>query len=70
MSRFYGTIENNRSELTKCGHKDGLKAHVRGWDVGVYVDCFVSDKGVDTLRVYRTGGSNHPENKILIAELE
>lgn len=58
MSRFYASIQGNRSERTCQGtESSGIRGHIRGWEVGVEVDGIVSD-GRDTFHVYTTGGSN------------
>ena len=50
MSHFYGNMKGNRGEITRCGAKSsGLRAHVRGWEVGVRVVCNYLEKG------YRVG---------------
>lgn len=69
MSRFYGNITNNRSTVTKCGHKDGLTAHIRGWNLGIRVDSYINEQGQDSFRIYKTFGSNNPSNVDLIADI-
>ena len=44
------------------------RAHVRGWDIGVEVECRNID-GHDVLYVYRTSGSNGYSQRRLIATL-
>ncbi len=35
MSRFYGSMQGNRGEVTRQGGKaSGVSAHVRGWGIG------------------------------------
>ena len=68
MSHFYAHIIGSaRTVATRCGTKDsGVSGHLRGWDVGARVEVFI-ENGVDTVRVYRTGGSNggyHPDELI------
>lgn len=59
MSHFYGNLKGCRGETTRCGTKgSGIRSHVRGWNVGCRVDCFVDEHGEDCVRVYITGGSN------------
>jgi hypothetical protein len=59
MSRFYASIQGNRGEATRQGTaKSGLYGHIRGWDVGAVVNCFVNDKGEDVVEIVLTSGSN------------
>lgn len=59
MSRFYANIQGSRGEATRQGTtKSGIKGHIRGWDIGVRVDCFPDKDGNDTCTVILTGGSN------------
>ena len=70
MARFYAEIEGNRGRASRQGtEKSGMWAHIRGWDVGVSVDCRANDDGTDTIYVYETGGSNAGGRARLIAEL-
>lgn len=70
MSKFYATISNNRSTITKCGHKDGLSAHIRGWNKGIRVEIFYDEKEKkETYMVFETGGSNKRSEDILIKEI-
>ena len=62
MSRFYGNLANNRSTITKCGHKDGLVSHVRGWNLGIMIEAYVNEFGKDAFRVYKTSGSNNKKS--------
>jgi hypothetical protein len=59
MSRFYANIKGNRSPVTCRGDaKSGVSGHLRGWDIGVYVEAYVDEQGDDAVRVEITGGSN------------
>jgi hypothetical protein len=61
MSRFYGSMQGNRSETTRQGSKNsGIEAHIRGWDIGIEVRCYVDDYDKDVCVVNLTGGSNNP----------
>lgn len=54
MSHFYGSMQGNRGAATRQGSKNsGIEAHVRGWNVGVSVDC--QHDTIDRCRVYATG---------------
>lgn len=36
MAHLYGAMKGSRGEATRCGTKSsGIRAHVRGWDVGI-----------------------------------
>ena len=40
MARFYGEIQGNKGQATRMGTKtSGFHAHIRGWDVGIKVEC-------------------------------
>ena len=69
MARFYGSIQGSgKTEATRMGTANtGIHAHVRGWDAGVKVRCFVNDVGADVCEVYSTGGSNNPSGDKLLA---
>lgn len=60
MARFYGEIQGKaKTKATRLGSAaSGLIGHVRGWDIGVEVSCYVDDKGNDIVTVYLTSGSN------------
>ncbi len=39
MSRFYASIQGNRSAATRQGTAaSGIAGHIRGWDIGVKVE--------------------------------
>ncbi len=59
MSRFYAEITGGRGTVSRTGTaKSGMRAHIRGWDVGVEVTMYVGPDGEDRIEVRRTGGSN------------
>lgn len=72
VARFYGIIKGrSKTAVTRLGsERSGLTAHVRGWNVGVFIRCEVDEDGKDTLRIYRTKGSNNPTLQELIAEIK
>jgi len=71
MSKFYASVSNNRSTITKCGHKDGLSAHIRGWNKGIEVNVsFNEETKKEIFEVYETSGSNGKGNKKLVFEVE
>jgi len=58
MSHFYGSIQGARGEATRTGTANsGIKAHVRGWDIGGMVTV-ENVNGEDVVHFYVTGGSN------------
>jgi hypothetical protein len=58
MAHFYGNIQGNRGEATRMGTKgSGISAHIRGWDIGAKVSCYVDDEGRDCVCVTISGGS-------------
>ena len=59
MAHFFSSIWSKGTCHTKCGNKDGMSAHIRGWNTGVEVSLnHNKETGVDTVVVRRTGGSN------------
>lgn len=58
MAQFRGTVEGNRSQVSRLGHKtSGLATECNAWDVGV--SCFADHKdGKDVINITITGGSN------------
>lgn len=63
MSHFYASIQGNRGEATRQGHRgSGITGHVRGWNTGIRVTGYVviSEDGQehDEFQVVLTGGSN------------
>ena len=53
MAHFYGEIQGNRGGATRMGSKDsGFRAHIRGWHVGVRVQCWYDEEtGKDEIHV-------------------
>lgn len=71
MARFYGEVFGSaRTKASRTGNKNsGIKAHIRGWDLGCEVRIYVNDRGEDEMVVSLTGGSNSPhETEIVIRE--
>lgn len=65
MSRFYGNLQGDKGEATRCGHKT-ITSHVRGWDFGVRVTGYINNDGEDCFDIVLTSGSNGDgENKFL-----
>lgn len=69
MSRFYASIQGNRGMATRQGTEaSGISGHIRGWEIGIEVVCFVGDDKKDHIRVYKTGGSSGSSSSVLIKE--
>lgn len=71
MSHFYGEIWGDRSGCASHGGSaaSGMTAHIRSWDVGVYLNCYVNEQGHDIIQIWRTEGSLNPTKRQRIAEL-
>lgn len=70
MSRFYAEIQGNRGRASRMGAaSSGMWAHVRGWNVGVEVQCRAQGER-DIIDIYETGGSNRTGARRLIASIE
>jgi len=66
MAQFYAEIQGNRGMASRMGTKtSGMWAHIRGWNVGVKVECYHDDNGKDVIYVSATNGSNDPGSKPL-----
>lgn len=76
MAQFYGEISSRSprggksNKVTRMGDKSGMTAHIRGWDVGVRVVLRVDAGGKDIVCVYKTKGSNAPNDDELIATID
>ncbi len=72
MARFYGEVYGqSKTKASRIGSsKSGMYSHIRGWDVGVKVRCFVNYNGEDVIEVYKTGGSNQPSEEIPIITMK
>jgi len=58
MSRFYGDLKGGRGMATRQGTTNsGIAGHIRGWDFGAQVYCYVNKDGDDEIQVLLTGGS-------------
>ena len=66
MARLYGSLQGDRKQVTRRGTvNSGIRAHVRGWNVGVEVIGKVKgynkknkSDGFDYFEIYATSGSN------------
>lgn len=72
MAHFYGEMRGQReSTVTKCGTKDsGITAHIRGWNTGVKIYCYVDSDGNDCIEIHETGGSRKDGNIRKIATIK
>jgi hypothetical protein len=69
MAQFYGEMQGSKGPASRMGSKQsGLQAHIRGWTVGVAVEC-QHVGGEDVIDVYFTGGSGAPSRRKLIARI-
>lgn len=70
MAHFYGEIQGSRGAASRLGGKNtGMRAAAQGWEIGAKVQVsFDEETGKDTVRVYRTTGSNGRGSSQLIAE--
>jgi len=71
MSRFYGSLNGDRARTpaTRAGHR-GIYGHIRNWSAGVRVELESRPEGPDAVRVFLTGGSQHPDLRRLILETD
>lgn len=71
MAHFYGSMQGNRGEATRCGSKEsGIEAHIRGWVIGVRVFCSYDEKlRKDVITIYKTSGSSGHQPSELITTL-
>jgi hypothetical protein len=66
MAHFYANIRGNRGEATRMGSlESGIHGHIRGWNVGCLVACYVGDDGKDHVRVTLTSGSYGGHDRVL-----
>jgi len=61
MAQFRGTVQGNRSETSRLGHKtSGLVTECNGWNVGVRcVARYNEEAGRDEIMIYETSGSGY-----------
>ena len=70
LSRFYASIQGERGEATRQGHKE-IVGHVRGWGSGIEVRGMKGavDPDRDVFYVYATSGSGFSRRPILLGAL-
>jgi hypothetical protein len=68
MAQYYADIQGNRGRATRMGTKSsGIDGHIRGWNIGVKVQCFYDEAtDSDVCHVYQTGGSHGARSDKLI----
>lgn len=67
MSHFYGTVQGNRGEGTRCGSKEsGMHVYCASWDGAVQVRAWHNKKtGKDMVRVEKVVWHGKGTNKLL-----
>lgn len=71
MAHFYGEIQGGRGRVTRTGtKKSGMTAHIRGWHIGVAVDCCTDADGKDVITIHQTGGTNRSTPTRLVATIK
>jgi hypothetical protein len=59
--RFAGSVTGDgRTDVSRYGRT--IDGHIRGWDIGVRVECFVDSADNDCFDIYVTAGSNDDGN--------
>lgn len=52
MARFYGTVQGNRGEAHRIGHKSGgLRVRAKTWDYTIVTQLYVDEHDVDCVDV-------------------
>lgn len=67
MSHFYGILQGNRGEATRCGSKDsGMETYCASWDGAVRCMAYVDEEtGQDFVRVELTQWQGRGTYKVL-----
>jgi hypothetical protein len=67
MAQYYGTIQGNRGEASRIGHKtSGLHSVTNAWGIGCTVLLsWDSSKQCDMIQIYLTDGSNGNKSQLL-----
>lgn len=66
MSHFYGTLQGNRGEATRCGTKSSrMETYCASWDGAIRCCAYVNPEGVDCVRVEMTTWHGAGENVLL-----
>jgi hypothetical protein len=74
MSHFYGTLQGQRGEATRCGSKaSGITTVAASWKGAVEVSVFVDEQGRDCFsvaqRTWRGAGVSHVIAEGVIGEV-
>ena len=69
MAQFRGTVQGNRSQSSRLGHKtSGLTTECNGWNIGVRCYAYHDEEtGKDIIKVTRTSGSSYHGTSEVIA---
>ena len=71
MSHFYGTIQGNRGEATRCGTKNsGINVYAAGWAGCIHTTLYLGSDGLDYFRVWLEPWSSSGGYTRLLAEGE
>ena len=71
MAQYRGTVEGNRSQTSRLGHKtSGLTTECNGWNIGVRCYAYYDEEtGKDVIEVRQTHGSGYGGHTKLIATI-
>lgn len=70
MSHFYGTLEGNRGQATRCGTKNsGIRTNAAGWGGSIEASVYEED-GVDRYQVWLTPWQGSGGDSKLLSEGE
>jgi len=71
MSHFYGELQGSRGSISRGGDRSsGIRAHIRGWNIGCRVKCYVNGDGIDEIAIYKTRGSHNEASEELVAVIQ
>jgi len=70
MAQFRGTVEGNRGQASRLGHKtSGLTTICNAWNIGV--KCYADHRdGKDMIQIVITGGSNGARSSEYLAWID
>ena len=71
MAQFRGTVQGNRSQASRLGHKTaGLTTECNGWDTGVKVEARWNEElQCDEFIIFHTNGSSMKRKFVQIAKI-
>ena len=69
MARFYGRVQGNRGEATRCGN-DHIKASVQSWNGSVITELTYNDNGDLMVDVSVSSGSSAYGQRIFYGTYE